>query len=192
MPANVNSGAPCSQPRAGPVRLVVRDHRDVAVPDRDALRQAGRARRVHDVGEVVERRSAPGSRSRPASSTSSHASTRRTSPPARHDRGGNRRLRATACAVEQRVARQHRDRLGVAEDRDELGHGEARVGRHRDRAGLVDGGVRDDPAQHLVARQVDRDPVAVLDALVARKRASRFDCSSHSANVSCVPASRSR
>ena len=38
---------------AGERRLVVGDHGEVAVPDRDALGQPGRPRRVHDVGEVV-------------------------------------------------------------------------------------------------------------------------------------------
>ena len=157
---------------AGPVRRAVRDHRDVAMADEHALRQAGRARRVHDVGHVVgverdlhlarvEGRDlvVPPERAVGRSVGVQDGLQRR------HLRGDRAR------GVEQVATREDRADFGVAEDRDELRHREARVRGHHDRAGLVHRGVRDDPAQAVLVRQIDRDAVTLGDAALRRATA---------------------
>ena len=64
---------------------------------------------------------------------------------------------------QQLVARDRAGDLGVAEDRAQLARREPRVGRHRDRARLVDRGVGDHPLEQPRAGQVQRDAVALAD-----------------------------
>ena len=145
----------------GPVRLVVRNHRDVAVPDRDALGQACRARRVHHVGKICRL---------PTGTWNSLSSSLRTIVPVDDAVAGRSRADQHAQSVdlardllgggEQRRAGELERDLGVPEDRHELGEREPGVRRDDDSAGLVHRGVGDDPAQDLIGGEEDRDAVA--------------------------------
>ena len=184
MPANVNSGAPCSQPRLGPVRRAVRDHRDVAVADEHALRQAGRARRVHDVGDVVgvdrhlHRRSRRSRRARvPVDVVAQHRASMR------HRR---RSTRARAL-LEQPLVRDDDRRLGVAQDRQHLVDRQARV-RPAPRPRPPCGSPRRRRSTAGSGRcpcRARRGP-ACATPWSTSQRATWFDCSSHSRNVIVV------
>ena len=178
MPANVNMRRAVQPPGAGPLRLVVRDHRHVAVADGDALGQAGRARRVHDVGEVVAGRRRPGSRSSSGSSDVVAA----TSPSPRrrvvHEQPERRHCVAHLDrGRQQRVAGEHRraPRRGRGSPPAPGPTRRVLVGTATAPA-LCDGRVGHDPAEHLVARagrstpgRRGRRPAST------RPRASRFD-----------------
>ena len=141
---------------AGPVGLDVSDHGDVGMTYRNALGQAGRARGVHDVREVLdsdryldlivgfgvdlrERRAQHGRQ--------------------RWHRGGD-----GVRTCRQLVGGEHRGDLGVTEDGHQLGNRQASVRRYGHRRGLVHCGVGHHPVENVGATQEDRHPIPGRDA----------------------------
>ena len=167
MPANVNSGAPCNQPRcdqcgaAFGIIATLRCRTSTpfgrpVVPDVYMMS----AMSSSATGTWIALASTPAiSASQPSAPSFGAVGA--------HDRPQRRHLGAhRARVIEQTGAREHHRDLRVPEDRDHFRGRETRVRGDHHRARLVHRRVRDDPPQAVLVRERDRDAVALLHAVV--------------------------